>query len=222
MATHCLDATYQWQQLSIILSAAQTTEDEVHQVQDIACWLVGRGFFSMAFGGQQISAYPIQAKTTLNQYAGGSRKPNKCWGCGKEDHPWCKGKGPIVCPMKANPACIKRAEDNHRKFIKNRCARGSCNPCNKSDADHFADASKPQFTKYKDVTDKQKTKMRNDVLAATTSTTLTPTTSSGTSGPAVFFMSSVTQFQESRFVRVLIIKARYSLLQILHNFTEST
>ena len=118
MATHCLDATYQWQQLSIILSAAQTTEDEVHQVQDIACSLVGRGFFSMAFGGQQISAYPIQAKTTLNQYAGGSRKPNKCWGCGKEDHPWCKGKGPIVCPMKANPACIKRAEDNHRSLSK--------------------------------------------------------------------------------------------------------
>ena len=55
--THCLDATYQWQQLSIILSATQTAEDEVHQVQDIARSLVGQGFFSMAYGGQQISAY---------------------------------------------------------------------------------------------------------------------------------------------------------------------
>jgi hypothetical protein len=29
------------------------------------------------------------------------------------------------------------------------------------------------------------------------------------------------QFQKSGFVRVLIIKARYSLLQILHNITKS-
>ena len=85
--THCLDATYQQQQLSIILSAAQTAEDEVHQVQDIACSLVGQGFFSMAYGGQQISAYPSQAETTLTQYAGGGCKPNKCWGCGKEVQP---------------------------------------------------------------------------------------------------------------------------------------
>ena len=66
--THRLDATYQRQQLSIILSAAQAAEDEVHQVQDIARSLVGQGFFSMAYGGQQISAYPSQA---LSQYAGG-------------------------------------------------------------------------------------------------------------------------------------------------------
>ena len=110
--THCLDATYQRQQLSIILSATQTAEDKVHQVQDIACLLVGQGFFSMAYGGQQISAYLSQAETTLTQYAGGGRKPNKCWGCGKEDHPWHKGKGPIPCPMKDDPACIKRATES--------------------------------------------------------------------------------------------------------------
>jgi hypothetical protein len=118
--THRLDATYQRQQLSIILSAAQAAEDEVHQVQDIARSLVDQGFFSMAYGGQQISAYPSQAETTLSQYTGGGgggRKPSFCWGCGKEDHPWRRGKVPIVCPMKDDPACIKRAEEHYKKFI---------------------------------------------------------------------------------------------------------
>jgi hypothetical protein len=95
--------------------------------------------------------------------------------------------------MKDNPACIKCAEENHRKFIKNRRARGGGNPCNKPDADHSADTGRRQFTEYKDMTDKQKTKMRKDVLAATTSTASPPTPSSGSSGPAVFFMSSVVQ-----------------------------
>ena len=165
--------------MSIILSAAQTTEDKVHQIQDIARSLVGQGFLSMAYGRQQISAYPNQAETTLNQYAGGGRKPNKCWGCVEDDHPWRKREGPIVSHMKDNPACIKHAEDKHRKFIEKRRARGSRNPRNKSDADHSTDTGKQLFM----------TKMRTDVLAATTSTALTPTTSLGTSGPTVFFMS---------------------------------
>jgi hypothetical protein len=49
----------------------------------------------------------------------------------------------------------------------------------------------PVNVNLKDMTDKQKTKMRKDVLAATTSPAPPPTTSSGTAGPAVFFMSSV-------------------------------
>jgi hypothetical protein len=69
--THCLDTTYQCQQLSIILAAAQAAEDKVYQVQYIARSLVGQGFFSMAYDRQQISAYPSQAKTTLTKYAGG-------------------------------------------------------------------------------------------------------------------------------------------------------
>ena len=192
--THRLDATYQRQQLSIILYAAQAAEDEVHQVQDIARSLVGQGFFSMAYGGQQISAYPSQAETTLNQYAGGGgggRKPSFCWGCGKDGHPWRRGKGPVVCPMKDDPACIKRAEDHYKKYLESRRARGGRNPRDKSDA--TADTSKRQFTEYKDMTDKQRTKMHKDVLAATTSPAPPPTHSSSTVGPAIFFMSSVVQ-----------------------------
>jgi hypothetical protein len=125
----------------------------------------------MAYGGQQISAYPSQAETTLSQYAGGGgggRKPSFCWGCGKEDHPWRRGKAPIVCPMKDDPACIKRAEEHYKKFIENKRAHGGRNPRDKSDATFPTDTSKRQFTEYKDMTDKQKTKMCKDVLAATT------------------------------------------------------
>jgi hypothetical protein len=95
--------------------------------------------------------------------------------------------------MQDDPACIKRAEENHGKFIKNRCAPSCRNPCNKPDADHSANTGKRQFTEYKDMTNKQKTKMCKDVLAATTSTAAPPTALSGNSGPAVFFMSSVVQ-----------------------------
>jgi hypothetical protein len=95
--------------------------------------------------------------------------------------------------MTDDPACIKRAEEHYKKFIESRHAHGGRNPRDKPDANYTADTSKRQFTEYKDMTDKQKTKMRKDVLAATASTTPPPTTSSGTTGPAVFFKSSVVQ-----------------------------
>ena len=94
-------------------------------------------------------------------------------------------------PIKDNPACIKCAEENYKKFIESKRARGGRNTRDKSDADCTADAGKCQLTEYKDMTDKQKTKMRKDILAATASTAPPPTTSAGTTGPAVFFMSSV-------------------------------
>ena len=51
--------------------------------------------------------------------------------------------------MKDDPACIKRAEDHYKKYLKSRRARGGRNPRDKSDA--TADTSKCQFTEYKDI-----------------------------------------------------------------------
>jgi hypothetical protein len=68
--THHLNATYQRQQMLVILMAAHAAKDKVHQVQDIACSLVGQGFFTTAYGGQQVTAYPSQAETTLTKYQG--------------------------------------------------------------------------------------------------------------------------------------------------------
>ena len=117
----------------------------------------------MAYGGQQISAYPSQAKTTLTKYAGGRdfiRKPSHCWGCDKEDHPRCKGKRPILCAMKDDPAAIKRADENHKKYIAKQCQCGARSPCDKSaNEDQPTDIGKRQFIEYKDMTDGQKTKL---------------------------------------------------------------
>ena len=131
--THRLDATYQRQQLSIILSAAQSAENEVRQVQDIARSLVGQGqgFFMQPLYGQQISAYPSQAETTLTQYASGGvaggRKPQTCWGCGGLNHVWRKGKGKILCPKKDDPAVQHRAHEAHMKYVADLRARGGEN-----------------------------------------------------------------------------------------------
>jgi hypothetical protein len=80
--------------------------------------------------GQQISAYPSQAETTLTQYAGGvagGRKPQTCWGCGSLDHVWRKGKGKILCPKKDDPAVQNRAHEAHMKYVADLCARGGGN-----------------------------------------------------------------------------------------------
>jgi hypothetical protein len=192
--THRLDTTYQRQQLSIILSAAQSAEDEVRQVQDIARSLVGQGqgFFMQPLYGQQIFAYPSQAETTLTQYAGGDvggRPPQKYWGCGSLDHVWRRARGKILCPKKDDPTVQKRAHEAHMKWVADLKARGGGNRTPRGDKSDPADGGKCNFVAYKDMTDAQKTKMRKDVLAATAST---PDTKRAPSGPTtVFFMRSI-------------------------------
>jgi hypothetical protein len=212
---HCLDATSQHRQLSVILAAAQDAKYKVHQVQDIACLLVGQGFYSTGNIGQA-SAYPSQEVQTLTKYSGtgnySTRQKLKCWGCGKEDHAWRKGRGPILCPLKDNPeaiehadaACkewvanrrkrggkgdrnhdstagnrnskaIKRDDAAHKKWVANRCKRGRNGDHNheSTSGNPNSNRGKMQFIKCKDMTSGQQTKMRKDVLAATTSSTTT-------------------------------------------------
>jgi hypothetical protein len=79
------------------------------------------------------------------------------------------------------------------KWVADLCARGGGNriPGNRTprgDKSDPANGGKRNFVAYKDMTDAHKTKMRKDVLAATAST---PNTKPASSGPAVFFMSSI-------------------------------
>ncbi len=117
LAVHALDAAYQRQQLSIILAAAQATEDEVHQVQENSRGLIGQGFFSAGHPIEEaVPAYPSQAEKTLAQYnpdgtnSNPDRKPLTCWGC-SGNHSWMKWKK-IACPHRNDPnvqACAKEA-----------------------------------------------------------------------------------------------------------------
>jgi hypothetical protein len=74
------------------------------------------------------------------------------------------------------------------KWLADLKACGGGNRTPRGDKSDPANGGKRNFAAYKDMTDAQKTKMRKDVLAATAST---PVTKPASSGPAVFFMSSI-------------------------------
>ena len=119
---HNLNDAYQWQQLPVILAAAQAAKDKVKGVQDIARGLLGQGFYSNIIG-DDASAYPSQAEKTLSSYGdrrddrtkGHECRPLECFGCGG-DHSWMKDKK-IICPRRAEPAIIKHAAKANKKYL---------------------------------------------------------------------------------------------------------
>jgi hypothetical protein len=98
----------------------------VNQVQDIACGLLGRGFYANIIG-DDMPAYPSQAKKMLTRCKGGSgngrkrertRKwgPKDCVGCGS-DLLWMQDKK-VICPRcKKEPATIKCAAKQYKEYI---------------------------------------------------------------------------------------------------------
>ncbi len=103
----------------------QAAEDDVKQMQDIACGMMGQGFYSNVIGGGKVPAFLSQAKNTLSRYQGGGRgrerdrKPRKrlllkCFGCGGGP-PWMWDKK-IVCPNGKDHVRIKRAEAEFKAF----------------------------------------------------------------------------------------------------------
>jgi hypothetical protein len=120
---HNLKGAFQCQQLPIILAAAQAAEDKVKGVQEIARGLLGQGFYSNVIG-DNAAAYLSQAEKTLSRYSGRrddrnngrERRPLECFGC-DGNHSWMKNKK-IVCPRGTDPAVIKRATKNYRKYLK--------------------------------------------------------------------------------------------------------
>jgi hypothetical protein len=186
---HSLDAAYQRQQLFIILAGAQTAEDEVQQVQDIACGLINQGIFSAASGAQahpsqaetRATAYPSQAEKTFTQYGtppdGGktsTKKIQHCWGC-NGDHSWRTGKN-IVCPCKNDPAAQAKAKREYKDWLRSTKKRKAGN----------------KTVEFKDIPEDQQKKMRKAVLASDASTAAS-TITGGTvpSGQSVVFLLSV-------------------------------
>ncbi len=125
LTIHNLNGAYQCQQLPTILAAAQAAKDEVKGVQDIACGLLGQGFYTNATGNDA-AAYPSQAKKTLSRYSnggGGSNRsrnrkqcPKECFGCGG-NHSWMKNKK-VMRPWGSDPAVIKHASEMYKKYLK--------------------------------------------------------------------------------------------------------
>ncbi len=130
---HDLNGAYHYLQLPIILAAATVVEEEVKQMQEIACSMLGQGFYSNIIGGgASIPAIPSQAKKTLSRYQDGGcsreckRLPLKCFGC-SEAHPWIKDKK-VICPKGKDPGCIKCAAKQCKAFharISKLCSRHS-------------------------------------------------------------------------------------------------
>ncbi len=97
-------------QILIILTAAQAAEDEVKKMQDVACGMLGQGFYSNIIGGGEVPAFSSQAKKTQSRRSKDREHlPLQCFGC-SSPHPWMKDKK-IICPKGMEPGCIKHVEE---------------------------------------------------------------------------------------------------------------
>jgi hypothetical protein len=187
---HDLCGAYQRAQLPIILAAAQAAKDEVKQMQDIACGMLGQGFYSNVIGGGDAPAFASQAEKTLSNYKGGEdqrrkRRPLKCFGCGG-DHSWMKDKK-VVCPNSKDPANIRCAANQYKKYkeriTEHRAKRGG----NK----------RRRVVDFKDMTPADQKQMREAVHASYTvdrspKSSIPASTSASaatTSGPAIFMIT---------------------------------
>ncbi len=182
---HTLNGTYQHQQVAIILCAAQAAKNEVHQVQDIACGILGQGFLTNVVS---VGAYPSQVeatqkyKTDMKGRGGGTKESLECWRCGG-NHSWMKG-GKFSCPWGNDPAVQAKAKEWYKAYKAS--SRG-----------HRYKGRKGRVIKFKDMTKQQQKKLRKAVLAITAGDSTSSVTSaimnlsnkSGTkSGPRVFLM----------------------------------
>ena len=188
---HNLNGSYQRSQLVVILAAAQAAEDEVKQMQEIACGMLGQGFFSTVIGGASAPAFPSQAEQTLNRYSSGgnqrNRLPLRCFGCGG-DHPWMKNKK-VVCPKAKEPGVAKNAEAQYeafrRRIAEDRKKRGG--------------NRRFKLVNFNDMNKTDQKKMREQVLASSATSSQSSTTSAITTstsgshisvcGPTVFMIS---------------------------------
>jgi hypothetical protein len=98
------------------MTAAQ---DKVKQMQGIARGMLGHSFYSNVISREGVCPFLSQAKRTLSHYQGGCSKDRKhlllqCFGC-SGPHPWMKDKK-LLCPNGKDPACIKHAAEQYKKF----------------------------------------------------------------------------------------------------------
>jgi hypothetical protein len=187
---HDLRGAYQRAQLPIILAAAQAAKDEVKQMQDIACGMLGQGFYSKIIGGGDAPAFASQAEKTLSNYKGGKdqprkRQPLKCFSCGG-DHSLMKDKK-VVCPNGKDPANIRRAADEYKKYkeriTEHRAKRGG--------------DKRRRILDFKDMTPANQKRMREAVHASYTvdrspESSIAASTSASAaaaSGPAIFMIT---------------------------------
>jgi hypothetical protein len=137
--SHDLNGSYQHRKVQEILAAAQQAEDEVHQVQEIACGITGQCFHYQVPPGVptadtpaspiNIGAYPSQAKRTLTKYQGNDgsppggaktpyeRHPVKCFVCGGP-HGYQDNNGNITCPYGHDPTVKANAGREYAAFRK--------------------------------------------------------------------------------------------------------
>jgi hypothetical protein len=184
---HNLNGAYQRQQLPIILAAAHAAKDEVEGVQEIARGLLGQGFYSNVTG-VDAAANPSQAKKTLSRYSGCrgddrdhsrncKRFKKECFCCGG-NHSWMKDKK-IVCPWGTDPAVIRRASKNYKKYVEKL-------------KEMRARRSKNRVVDFKDMAPSDQKRMREAVLAIQSNnsqaSSITASTSLSLPGPAVFMI----------------------------------
>jgi hypothetical protein len=184
---HNLNGAYQSQQLPIILAAAHAAKDKVKGMQEIARGLLGQGFYSNVTG-VDAAANPSQAKKTLSRYSGHrgdnrdhgrnhERFKKECFGCGG-DHSWMKDKK-IVCPWGTDPAIIRRASENYKKYVEKL-------------KEMRARRSKNRIVDFKDMAPSDQKRMHDAILAIQSNnlqaSLITASTSLSLPGPAVFMI----------------------------------
>ncbi len=183
---HNLNGAYQRAQLPIILTAAQAAEDEVKGVQEIR-GLLGQGFYSNVIGNDA-TAYPSQAEKTLSCYSGRrsddrdcgrdrAQSKKECFGCGG-NHSWMADKK-IMCLCRTDPAGIKRASENYKKYLE-------------KIKEMRAKRSKNRVVDFKDMAPSDQKRMRKAVLAIQSNdlqaSLITASTSSSLPGPVIYMI----------------------------------
>jgi hypothetical protein len=189
---HHTNSTFQFCRFKPILNAMTAAEEEVANITAIACQSVGGQAFATS-----VPALASQAGRTLDRYAPGgysseggyhseggrsesSRRShdklgrsNKCFGC-DGPHPYIRNKI-IVCPNKDKPGVKEAADTNYKEWVEKRKRQNK--------------KWKERSVSYDKLSDKDKAKMRESVLASlcvsrATDEASTITTDSSTRPPA--------------------------------------
>ena len=182
---HNLKGAYQRHQLSIILAAAQSAEDEVKGMQDIARGVLGQGFYANVPADDAV-ALNSQAERTLARYGEGANptvdgkvRRKNCFGCGG-NHSWMKDKR-INCPRAGDPEVAKRAAENYKKYLE-------------KVKEMREKRKRGRVADYKDMNPADQKRIRNAVLAihgqgsVASSVSSSSTIGSFLPGPAVFLL----------------------------------
>jgi hypothetical protein len=166
---HDTSSTFQFSQFKPILDAMTAAEEEVANITAIARQSVGGQAFAAS-----VPTFASQAERTLDRFAPGgysleggycldggrlessrgSRgelgRGDKCFGCGGP-HPYIKNKV-VVCPNKDKPGVKEAADTNYREWVEKRKKQNK--------------KRKERSVSYDKLSDKDKAKMRESVLAS--------------------------------------------------------